>query len=91
MPPMIEAAGVVKRFGKTKALDGLELFAEQGSILAVLGPNGAGKHLQLAYQPAAQAVDVELTLLVDEPPGRRGKVAEVWSCPREESNLRHTV
>jgi ABC-2 type transport system ATP-binding protein len=40
---MIEATGVVKRFGKTLALDGLELVAEQGAILAVLGPNGAGK------------------------------------------------
>jgi ABC-2 type transport system ATP-binding protein len=40
---MIEATGVVKRFGTTMALDGLELFAEQGVILAVLGPNGAGK------------------------------------------------
>ena len=43
MTSMIEAAGVVKRFGKTTALDGLNLFADQGSILAVLGPNGAGK------------------------------------------------
>jgi ABC-2 type transport system ATP-binding protein len=43
MTKMIEASGVVKRFGKTTALDGLNLFAEQGSILAVLGPNGAGK------------------------------------------------
>jgi ABC-2 type transport system ATP-binding protein len=43
MPPMIEATGVVRRFGETLALDGLELFAEQGVILAVLGPNGAGK------------------------------------------------
>ncbi len=43
MPPMIEAAGVVKRFGKTTALDGLDLSAERGAILAVLGPNGAGK------------------------------------------------
>jgi ABC-2 type transport system ATP-binding protein len=41
--PMIEATGLVKRFGKTVALDGLELVAEQGVILAVLGPNGAGK------------------------------------------------
>src|SRR5919197_6281541 len=40
---MIEATGVVKRFGKATALDGLNLFSEQGSILAVLGPNGAGK------------------------------------------------
>ena len=38
-------------------------------------------HLHLAYQPAAQAVDVELTLVVDEPPDRRGEVAEVWSVP----------
>jgi ABC-2 type transport system ATP-binding protein len=43
MTPMIEATGVVKRFGRTVALDELELFAEHGVILAVLGPNGAGK------------------------------------------------
>jgi ABC-2 type transport system ATP-binding protein len=41
--PVIEATGVTKRFGKTIALDGLELVAEPGQILAVLGPNGAGK------------------------------------------------
>jgi ABC-2 type transport system ATP-binding protein len=39
----IEASGIVKRFGKTVALDGLDLVAEQGEILAILGPNGAGK------------------------------------------------
>jgi ABC-2 type transport system ATP-binding protein len=43
MTHMIQATGVVKRFGATTALDGLELVAEQGAILAVLGPNGAGK------------------------------------------------
>jgi ABC-2 type transport system ATP-binding protein len=43
MTPVIEAAGVTKRFGKTTALDGLDLVAEPGQILAVLGPNGAGK------------------------------------------------
>ncbi len=43
MTPMIEASGLVKRFGKTVALDGLDLVADQGVILAVLGPNGAGK------------------------------------------------
>jgi ABC-2 type transport system ATP-binding protein len=43
MTQMIEASGVVKRFGEQLALDGLELVAEQGVILAVLGPNGAGK------------------------------------------------
>jgi ABC-2 type transport system ATP-binding protein len=40
---MIEASGVAKRFKKTVALDGLDLVADEGKILAVLGPNGAGK------------------------------------------------
>jgi ABC-2 type transport system ATP-binding protein len=43
MTAIIEASGVVKRFGKTVALNGLDLVAEQGVILAILGPNGAGK------------------------------------------------
>jgi ABC-2 type transport system ATP-binding protein len=41
--PTIEARGVSKRFGKTIALDGLDLVAEPGQVVAVLGPNGAGK------------------------------------------------
>jgi ABC-2 type transport system ATP-binding protein len=43
MAPTIDARGLAKRFGKTKALDGLHLIAEQGQVTAVLGPNGAGK------------------------------------------------
>ena len=35
----------------------------------------------VAFQPAAQAVDVELTLIADEPPDRDGKIAQVWSVP----------
>ncbi|HYB25404.1 MAG TPA: ATP-binding cassette domain-containing protein [Solirubrobacteraceae bacterium] len=39
----IEARGLVKRYGKTRALDGLDVAAERGQVVAVLGPNGAGK------------------------------------------------
>jgi oleandomycin transport system ATP-binding protein len=39
----IEAEGLVKRFGSTLALDGVDLAVRQGSVLGVLGPNGAGK------------------------------------------------
>jgi oleandomycin transport system ATP-binding protein len=39
----IEATGLVKRFGKTMALDGVDLVAGPGKVLGVLGPNGAGK------------------------------------------------
>jgi ABC-2 type transport system ATP-binding protein len=41
--PIIEARGLIKRFGKTRALDGLDLTAESGQVVALLGPNGAGK------------------------------------------------
>jgi ABC-2 type transport system ATP-binding protein len=40
---IIEAKGLTKRFGKTQALDGLDLTAESGQVVAMLGPNGAGK------------------------------------------------
>jgi len=41
--PAILAEGLHKYYGKTRALAGLDLVAEQGSVLALLGPNGAGK------------------------------------------------
>jgi ABC transporter DrrB family efflux protein len=40
---MIEVQGVTKRFGSTQALAGVDLYAEEGKVLALLGPNGAGK------------------------------------------------
>jgi ABC-2 type transport system ATP-binding protein len=43
MTPTIEARGLKKRYGKTKALDGLDLVADSGQVVAILGPNGAGK------------------------------------------------
>jgi ABC-2 type transport system ATP-binding protein len=43
MTPIIEAHDLVKRYQKTTALDGLDLVAESGEVLAILGPNGAGK------------------------------------------------
>jgi ABC-2 type transport system ATP-binding protein len=39
----LRAVGVRKRFGGTIALDGLDVSAEHGQVVAVLGPNGAGK------------------------------------------------
>ncbi len=41
--PLLEACGLTVRFGKVTALDGLELTAPPGQVLAILGPNGAGK------------------------------------------------
>ena len=39
----IEAEGLVKRFSKTLAVDGVDLAVRPGMVLGLLGPNGAGK------------------------------------------------
>ena len=43
MTKAIEAHGLTKRYGKTTALDGIDLEVDEGRVLGVLGPNGAGK------------------------------------------------
>jgi oleandomycin transport system ATP-binding protein len=43
MTHVIQAEGLVKRFGKTTALAGADLAAEAGTVYGLLGPNGAGK------------------------------------------------
>jgi oleandomycin transport system ATP-binding protein len=63
MDNTIEARGLVKRFGATTALDGVDLAARAGTVLAVLGPNGAGK---------TTAVRILATLI--EPDGGRASV-----------------
>jgi len=59
----IEAEGLVKDFGKTPALAGVDLAAAAGTVLGVLGPNGAGK---------TTAVRILTTLL--QPDGGRAAV-----------------
>ena len=43
IPLAIEATGLVKSFGETRAVDGVDLAVRSGSVYGVLGPNGAGK------------------------------------------------
>ena len=64
MTEMIRTSGLVKRFGKVTALDGLDLAVPGGTILGLLGPNGAGK---------TTAVRILTTLL--EPDGGTATVA----------------
>src|SRR6266540_3572664 len=43
MTTAISVSGLVKSFGRTRALDGLDLTVETGEVHGFLGPNGAGK------------------------------------------------
>jgi oleandomycin transport system ATP-binding protein len=43
MDHAIWTEGLVKRFGETTALDGIDLAVRSGTVLGLLGPNGAGK------------------------------------------------
>ena len=39
----VEASGLVKTFGETRAVDGVDLAVRKGTVYGLLGPNGAGK------------------------------------------------
>ena len=47
MDHVIEVSGLVKTFGRTRALDGLDLAVRSGEVHGFLGPNGAGKSTTL--------------------------------------------
>ncbi|MFF2110440.1 daunorubicin/doxorubicin resistance ABC transporter ATP-binding protein DrrA [Rhodococcus sp. ACS1] len=64
MVDAITAEGLVKKYGKVTALDGVDLAVPAGTVMALLGPNGAGK---------TTAVRVFTTLLV--PDAGRAEVA----------------
>ncbi len=66
MADMIRASGLVKTYGRVRALDGLDLAVPEGTVLSLLGPNGAGK---------TTAVRILTTLL--EPDAGTAEVAGV--------------
>ena len=43
MSALLEVRGLIKRFGSLRALDGVDLDAEEGRLTGLIGPNGAGK------------------------------------------------
>jgi len=63
----IEARGLRKTFGKTTALDGVDLRVEEGRILGIIGPNGAGKTTALNAILGLTAYEGELRVLGREP------------------------
>jgi ABC-2 type transport system ATP-binding protein len=77
--PAISAVGLVKNFGKTRALDGFDLEVAAGTVFGLLGPNGAGK---------TTAVRIFTTLL--EPDSGHAEVAGL-DCVRDAHRLRAQI
>jgi len=85
----IEARGLRKTFGKTTALDGVDLRVEEGRILGIIGPNGAGKTTALNAILGLTAYEGELRVLGRDPWSERDQlmrdvcfIADVAVLPR---------
>ncbi|GAA3219871.1 ATP-binding cassette domain-containing protein [Dactylosporangium siamense] len=68
MENSISVAGLVKRFGQTTALDGLDLTVAQGEVHGFLGPNGAGKTTTIRILLGLQRADGGTVRLLDGDP-----------------------
>jgi ABC-2 type transport system ATP-binding protein len=86
---VIEARGLRKSFGKTIALDGVNLRIEAGRILGLIGPNGAGKSTALHAILGLIPYEGELKVLGRDPWNERDRlmrdvcfIADVAVLPR---------
>ncbi len=73
--PVARAVGVTRRFGRTVALDRLDLDIEAGSLVGLLGPNGAGKSTLISLLVGLRRPD-------------EGTVELFGGSPREAANRR---
>src|SRR5437773_3000006 len=70
MTVAIEVAGLVKNFGQTRALDGLDLTVAHGEVHGFLGPNGAGKSTTIRVLLGLLHADAGTARLLDGDPWR---------------------
>src|SRR6476661_11185223 len=85
----IEARALRKAFGKTVALDGIDMRVEEGRILGIIGPNGAGKTTALNAILGLTPYEGELHVLGRDPWRERDRlmrdvsfIADVAVLPR---------
>jgi ABC-2 type transport system ATP-binding protein len=74
MPPLIQARGLTKRFGKQIALDHVDFAVEPGRIVGLIGPNGAGKTTALRSILGLAAYQGKLEVLGREPFAARAEL-----------------
>jgi ABC-2 type transport system ATP-binding protein len=90
--PAILTEGLKKAFGKVKALDGVDVAVQPGTIMAMLGPNGAGKTtfvriLATLMQPDAGRAEVAGHDVVREPAVVRSMIGLTGQYAAVDENL----
>ena len=90
--PAISVRGLVKSYGDVRALDGIDLEAERGTVLGVLGPNGAGKTtavrvLTTLLQPDAGSAEVIGFDVVADAPALRAQIGLAGQYAAVDENL----
>ncbi|GII96633.1 ABC transporter ATP-binding protein [Sinosporangium siamense] len=98
--PAVEIVDLVKRYGRTTAVDGLTLTAAAGEVTAILGPNGAGKTSTIEICEGFRKPDGGTVRVLGLDPGHRDLRAKVgimlqaggvWPATRAGEWLRTTA
>jgi len=76
MNPIISARGLTKRYGRTVAVDHIDLNIPPGRIVGLIGPNGAGKTTALKAILGLVTFDGELSVLGKNPGRERAALME---------------
>ena len=90
--PAISAYGLAKSYGEVIALDGIDLEAQEGTVLGLLGPNGAGKTtavriLATLLQPDQGSARVAGFDVVKEAPALRSRIGLAGQNAAIDENL----
>ena len=93
-PAVVEATGIVKRFGPTVALDGVRITIRPGETHALVGRNGAGKSTLVSVLTGLQAPD-EGTVTFGGAPAPRLTDRDAWrqrvACVYQKSTIIPTL
>jgi simple sugar transport system ATP-binding protein len=93
-PPVVEATGIVKRFGPTVALSGARITIRPGETHALVGRNGAGKSTLVSVLTGLQAPD-EGTVTFGGEPAPRLSDRDAWrrrvACVYQKSTIIPTL
>ncbi|MFE2210785.1 sugar ABC transporter ATP-binding protein [Streptomyces canus] len=93
-PPVVEATGIVKRFGPTVALNGARITIRPGETHALVGRNGAGKSTLVSVLTGLQAPDEGTVTFGGEPaprPADRNTWRQRVACVYQKSTIIPTL